>query len=73
MELPSTGDFFPSGSVASMAKRKAALTSFYKSVVGTFFPPLKAPTSEEGMSVFFSTDEPEKGQSCKTWLNEILF
>ena len=66
MELPSTGDFFPSGSVASMAKRKAALTSFYKSVVGTFFPPLKAPTSEKGMSVcFFRQTNPRKGSPAK--------
>ena len=33
----------------SIAKRKSILVSFYKSVVGTLFPPQESATSVQGM------------------------
>ena len=33
----------------SPARRKAVLVSFYKSVIGTLFPPQESPTSVKGI------------------------
>ena len=42
--------FFISGGGVSTAKRKSLLVSFYKSVVGTLFPPQESATPLQGIN-----------------------
>lgn len=42
--------FFSTGGGVSIAKRKSILVAFYKSVVGTLFPPQESATSVQGMA-----------------------
>lgn len=56
--------FFPGGGM-SIAKRKSILVSFYKSVVGTLFPPHELAASLTGTPVAYTLLETDQGFKSK--------
>ena len=43
------------GASLTLVRRKAVLTSFYKSIVGSLFPPLVSPDAESGAKLPLTT------------------
>lgn len=58
--------FFPGGGM-SIAKRKSILVSFYKSVVGTLFPPHELAASLTGTPVAYTLLETDQGFKARSF------